>query len=50
MDTGAAATTVSDKSQGPEVVHITGLNQPHHEKRKEPEIEKITPTAQPDAT
>ncbi|KAJ0666003.1 hypothetical protein HanPI659440_Chr17g0662121 [Helianthus annuus] len=45
-DTRTAAATVSDKAQGPEVVHITGLDQPHQEKRKEPEVEKITPTAQ----
>ncbi|KAJ0455181.1 hypothetical protein HanIR_Chr15g0748301 [Helianthus annuus] len=41
-ETGTAADTARDKAQGPEVVHITGLDQLHHEKRKEPEIEKIT--------
>ncbi|KAF5783818.1 hypothetical protein HanXRQr2_Chr11g0512261 [Helianthus annuus] len=49
-DTRTAAATVSDKAQGPEVVHITGLDQPHYEKRKEPEIERITPPTQPDVT
>ncbi|MFS8007076.1 hypothetical protein Hanom_Chr14g01256691 [Helianthus anomalus] len=44
-DTRTAAATVSDKAQGPEVVHTTGLDQPHQEKRKEPEIEKMTSTA-----
>ncbi|MFS7965477.1 hypothetical protein Hanom_Chr09g00762731 [Helianthus anomalus] len=41
-DTGAAATTASEKAQGPEITRITGLDQPHHEKRKETEVEKPT--------
>ncbi|XP_035830846.1 eukaryotic translation initiation factor 5B-like [Helianthus annuus] len=44
-DTGTAATTASDKAQGPKIVCITGLDQPHHEKRKEPEVEKPTKPA-----
>ncbi|MFS7904282.1 hypothetical protein Hanom_Chr01g00034301 [Helianthus anomalus] len=48
-ETGAAATTAHEKAQGPEVVHITGLDQPLHEKRKGPEIKKLTEPAQPDA-
>ncbi|KAM0036316.1 hypothetical protein Hdeb2414_s0014g00424991 [Helianthus debilis subsp. tardiflorus] len=47
--TGTATDTARDKAHGPEVVHITGLDQLYHEKRKEPEIEKITQTVQPDA-
>ncbi|MFS7904961.1 hypothetical protein Hanom_Chr01g00042201 [Helianthus anomalus] len=35
--------------QGPEVVHITWLDQPLHEKRKGPEVEKPTKPTQPDA-
>ncbi|MFS7988364.1 hypothetical protein Hanom_Chr11g01033971 [Helianthus anomalus] len=34
-ETGAAATVIHDKAQGPEVVHITGLDQPFHEKEKQ---------------
>ncbi|MFS7957489.1 hypothetical protein Hanom_Chr07g00666951 [Helianthus anomalus] len=48
-DTGTAATTASDKAQGPEVVRITRLDHPHHEKRKEPEVEKPTKTVPADA-
>ncbi|KAJ0946846.1 hypothetical protein HanRHA438_Chr01g0008481 [Helianthus annuus] len=48
-ETGAAATTAHEKTQGPEVVRITGLDQPLHETRKKPEIEKPTKPAQPDA-
>ncbi|MFS7988559.1 hypothetical protein Hanom_Chr11g01036271 [Helianthus anomalus] len=36
--------------QGPEVVRITGLDQPLHEKRKEPEVEKPTKPTQPDVS
>ncbi|KAM0040306.1 hypothetical protein Hdeb2414_s0012g00392221 [Helianthus debilis subsp. tardiflorus] len=46
---GAAATTAHEKAQGPKVVHIMGLDQPLHEKRKEPEVEKPTKPAQVDA-
>ncbi|MFS8002486.1 hypothetical protein Hanom_Chr13g01202611 [Helianthus anomalus] len=51
-ETGAAATTAHEKAQGPEVVHITGLDQPLHEKRKEtiqgkgPEVVKPTEPTQ----
>ncbi|MFS7927028.1 hypothetical protein Hanom_Chr04g00304111 [Helianthus anomalus] len=48
-ETRAAATTAHEKAPGPEVVHITGLDQPLHEKRKEPEVEKPIEPAQPDA-
>ncbi|XP_021996358.1 uncharacterized protein LOC110893564 [Helianthus annuus] len=48
-ETGAAATTAHEKAQGPAVVHITGLDQPLHEKRKEPEVEKLTKPTQADA-
>ncbi|MFS7930532.1 hypothetical protein Hanom_Chr04g00345441 [Helianthus anomalus] len=49
METRTAATTALDKAHGPEVVHIMGFDQPYQEKRKEPEVEKPTKTAQPDA-
>ncbi|MFS7998895.1 hypothetical protein Hanom_Chr12g01159481 [Helianthus anomalus] len=48
-ETGAAATITHEEAQGLEVVHITGLDQPLHGKRKEPEAEKLTKPAQPDA-
>ncbi|KAM0039482.1 hypothetical protein Hdeb2414_s0012g00382621 [Helianthus debilis subsp. tardiflorus] len=55
-ETGAAATTAHEKTQGPEVVHITGLDQPLHEKKKKetvhgkgPEVVKPTEPAQVDA-
>ncbi|MFS7956860.1 hypothetical protein Hanom_Chr07g00659551 [Helianthus anomalus] len=48
-DTRTAATTASDKAQGPEVVRTTGLDQPHHEKIKEPEVGKPTETVPADA-
>ncbi|XP_022011137.1 uncharacterized protein LOC110910556 [Helianthus annuus] len=48
-ETGAAATTAHEKTQSPEVVHVTGLDQPSYEKRKEPEFEKLTKPAQADA-
>ncbi|MFS7928854.1 hypothetical protein Hanom_Chr04g00325681 [Helianthus anomalus] len=35
METGAAATTALEKAQGPEVIHITGFDQPLHEKKTE---------------
>ncbi|MFS7946414.1 hypothetical protein Hanom_Chr06g00536061 [Helianthus anomalus] len=53
-DTRAAATTSHEKAQGPEVVHITGLDQPLHEKKKEtiqgkgPEVVKLTEPTQVD--
>ncbi|KAJ0526838.1 hypothetical protein HanHA300_Chr09g0327611 [Helianthus annuus] len=34
------AATLPEKAQGPEVVHVTGLDQPIDERRKEPEVEK----------
>ncbi|KAM0038075.1 hypothetical protein Hdeb2414_s0013g00410631 [Helianthus debilis subsp. tardiflorus] len=52
---GTAATTTPEKRQGPEVVHIMGLDQPLHEKEKEtargkgPEVVKPTKPAQVDA-
>ncbi|KAM0035473.1 hypothetical protein Hdeb2414_s0015g00446851 [Helianthus debilis subsp. tardiflorus] len=46
-ETETAATTVKDKVQGLEVVHITGLDQPL--KRKESEVVKPTKPAQHDA-
>ncbi|MFS7909199.1 hypothetical protein Hanom_Chr01g00091911 [Helianthus anomalus] len=54
-ETQTAATTAQDKAQGPEVVHITGLDQPLHEKKKEttrgkgPEVIKPTKPARVDA-
>ncbi|KAJ0540679.1 hypothetical protein HanHA89_Chr09g0319571 [Helianthus annuus] len=54
-ETQTAATTAQDKAQGPEVVHITGLGQPLHEKKKEttwgkgPEVVKPTKPVQVDA-
>ncbi|KAJ0742591.1 hypothetical protein HanPI659440_Chr10g0365901 [Helianthus annuus] len=48
-ETGPAAITAHDKAQGPEVLHVTRLDQPLHEKRKEPEFEKLAKPAQPDA-
>ncbi|KAJ0682175.1 hypothetical protein HanPI659440_Chr16g0644411 [Helianthus annuus] len=47
--TEVAATTLPKKTQGPEVVHITGLDQPIHEKGKGPEVEKPTKPASADA-
>ncbi|MFS7998779.1 hypothetical protein Hanom_Chr12g01157981 [Helianthus anomalus] len=55
-ETRAAATTTHEKALGPEVVHITGLDQPLHEKRNEPttgkgpEVAKPTKPAQADAS
>ncbi|KAJ0791892.1 hypothetical protein HanOQP8_Chr01g0011091 [Helianthus annuus] len=52
--TPAAATIAQDKAQGPEVVRITGLDQPLYEKKKEtsrckgPEIVKLTKPVQVD--
>ncbi|MFS7919318.1 hypothetical protein Hanom_Chr03g00211321 [Helianthus anomalus] len=34
-ETGAAATIIHEKAQGPKVVHITGLDQPLHEMEKD---------------
>ncbi|KAJ0546809.1 hypothetical protein HanIR_Chr08g0365051 [Helianthus annuus] len=54
-ETETAATTAPEKRQGPEVVHITGLDQPLHEKEKGttrgkgPEVVKPTKPAQVDA-
>ncbi|MFS7993931.1 hypothetical protein Hanom_Chr12g01099981 [Helianthus anomalus] len=54
-ETGAVAATAHAKAQGPEVVHIMGLDQPLHEKKKEttrgkgPEVVKPTKPAQVDA-
>ncbi|MFS7943280.1 hypothetical protein Hanom_Chr06g00498391 [Helianthus anomalus] len=54
-ETPTAATTAQDKTQGPEVVHITGLDQPLHEKQKEtargkgPEVVKPTKPVHVDA-
>ncbi|KAF5782182.1 hypothetical protein HanXRQr2_Chr11g0492591 [Helianthus annuus] len=53
--TGAAITVAHEKAQGPEVVRITGLDQPRHEKKKEtargkgPEVVKPTKPVQVDA-
>ncbi|MFS7970810.1 hypothetical protein Hanom_Chr09g00825301 [Helianthus anomalus] len=47
-ETGAAIAIAHEKAQGPEVVHVTGLDQPLHEKEKEatrgkgPEVVKPT--------
>ncbi|MFS7945156.1 hypothetical protein Hanom_Chr06g00520861 [Helianthus anomalus] len=46
-ETESAPTTKQDKAQGPEVVHITGLDQPF--KRKDPEVVKPVVAAQHDA-
>ncbi|MFS7954683.1 hypothetical protein Hanom_Chr07g00633401 [Helianthus anomalus] len=54
-ETETAATAAQEKRQGPEVVHITGLDQPLHEKEKEatrekgPEVVKPTEPMQVDA-
>ncbi|KAF5814352.1 hypothetical protein HanXRQr2_Chr03g0110111 [Helianthus annuus] len=48
-ETEVAATTLPEKAQGPEVVHITGLDQPIHERGKGPEVEKPTKPASADA-
>ncbi|KAJ0666544.1 hypothetical protein HanPI659440_Chr17g0668011 [Helianthus annuus] len=39
---GVTAATLPEKVQGPEVAHITGLDQPHHEKQKETGVENPT--------
>ncbi|MFS7986589.1 hypothetical protein Hanom_Chr11g01012131 [Helianthus anomalus] len=44
-ETGAAATTAREKAQGPEVVHVTGLEQPLYAKQKEPSAEERTRAA-----
>ncbi|KAJ0611539.1 hypothetical protein HanHA300_Chr01g0016911 [Helianthus annuus] len=48
-ESGAAATTAHEKAHGPEVVHVTRLDQPVHEKRKGPEVEKKGQFVQLDA-
>ncbi|MFS8004124.1 hypothetical protein Hanom_Chr13g01222001 [Helianthus anomalus] len=54
-ETEIPATTAQEKRQGPEVIHITGLDQPIHEKEKQvahgkgPEIVKPTEPVQVDA-
>ncbi|KAM0063604.1 hypothetical protein Hdeb2414_s0003g00092781 [Helianthus debilis subsp. tardiflorus] len=48
--TRTTATTALDAAQGPGVIHIAELDRPHQEKWKEPEVDKPTRTAQPDAT
>ncbi|MFS8024995.1 hypothetical protein Hanom_Chr16g01469841 [Helianthus anomalus] len=48
-ETEVAATTLPIKAQGPEVVHITGLDQPVHDRGKGPEVEKPTKPASTDA-
>ncbi|MFS8021682.1 hypothetical protein Hanom_Chr16g01430261 [Helianthus anomalus] len=54
-ETSSAAIITQDKAQGPEVIHITGLDQPLYEKKKEtsrgkgPEVVKPTKLVQVDA-
>ncbi|MFS7905397.1 hypothetical protein Hanom_Chr01g00047181 [Helianthus anomalus] len=38
------AATLPEKAQGPEVAQVTGLDQPVHDKREEPEVEKLVQT------
>ncbi|KAM0064576.1 hypothetical protein Hdeb2414_s0003g00104581 [Helianthus debilis subsp. tardiflorus] len=55
-ETEAAATIAQEKAQGPEVTHITGLDQPLHEKETEttrgkgPEVVKPTGPAHKETT
>ncbi|MFS7954701.1 hypothetical protein Hanom_Chr07g00633621 [Helianthus anomalus] len=48
-ETWVTATTPPEKAQGPEVVHITGLDQPIHERGKGPEVKKPSKPLSADA-